>query len=192
MAIPLRPNDVPKELICSICLLIPLDIRLLKPCKHVFCKDCIDESLFLQKSCPRCRCACKEEDVLVLNDKNSGFYRIWASLAVKCKHHAEGCCWTGSLSEYQSHKHSCPRKENIQQICSLKEENESLKKKNMRLKNENVYLKRQCLEQLGKRRRLKREYQNLKKAQDDSNKRIKCIKKLINEIGKISSYSGNG
>ena len=46
---------------------------------------------------------------MYLHTKNPLSYRIWSKIAVKCKHQAEGCAWTGSVSDYRSHKQSCPQ-----------------------------------------------------------------------------------
>lgn len=169
MAAPLRPEEVPDDLVCPICLSIPLDPCLLKNCSHVFCKDCIWKSLTQKSRCPVCRCASNAEgDVMYLRTKNPLSYRIWSKIAVKCEHQAEGCAWTGSVSDYRSHKQSCPQIEKTRQqidaptkegtqlktnnedaeqkILSLKVENlqiPSLKEKIQRLKSENKLQKKQ-------------------------------------------------
>jgi hypothetical protein len=207
MAVPL--GEVPKDLICAVCIKIPPDMRVLKPCSHVFCKDCIYESLSHHESCPMCRCACTEEDVVALNDKNSALFRVWANLAVKCEHHAKGCCWTGSISDYESHTRSCPKKKKIQQIRCLKKENDFLKEENESLKalkeeneslkalkeeneyfkSENVYVK-QCLQDIKTGfRHLTRKNRKLKTAQDDSNNHINKIMTFVQEVEVESDHS---
>ena len=140
MAVPI--GEVPKELICSVCLEVPSDICSLKPCSHVFCTHCIYHSLSHQKNCPMCRCACTEEDVLVLTN-NSLSFRIWANLAVKCEHHALGCCWKGSMSDYESHERSCPQKEKTRRIRILKNAYDSLKNASDSLNTAHDSLKRE-------------------------------------------------
>lgn len=141
MAIPLRPEEVPKDLICAICLSVPLEPVIVNKCAHVFCENCIAESFLHQQcnaqdeSCPICRVDCSLDDLLLLEDESPLAYRIWSSIAVKCEHHAEGCEWNGSILDYRSHTCSC--QQTIQQsdrdkeiISSLKKENQDLKVKN--------------------------------------------------------------
>jgi hypothetical protein len=141
MAIPLRPNEVPKDLICPICLSVPLEPVIVSQCTHVFCESCITESLYCQEcnnqeeTCPVCRCDCTVDDLMLLEEESPLAYRIWSNITVKCEHHKEGCDWTGSILDYPSHKNSCKqtihqRKEDQEVIRFLKKENEELKAKN--------------------------------------------------------------
>lgn len=141
MATPLRPDEVPKDLICSICLSVPLEPVIVNQCAHVFCEECITESLHRQECggqnecCPVCRCECTTDDVMLLEEESPLSYRIWSGIQVKCEHHENGCNWTGSISDYHSHKYVCQRTiEQRQQdneiIRRLKKENEQLKAKN--------------------------------------------------------------
>ena len=106
--IPIKPEDVPKDLICAICLEVP-STPVVTNCNHVFCKNCILESHERQKgtkTCPVCRC--ESEKVQALEIGSPLAHRIWSCIAVKCEHHSEGCCWTGSIGDYASHKKTCP------------------------------------------------------------------------------------
>jgi hypothetical protein len=144
MAIPLRPEEVPNDLICAICLSVPLEPVIVNKCTHVFCEDCIAENFHHQQcngqdeSCPVCRVDCTLDDMLMLGDESPLSYRIWSSIAVKCEHHAEGCEWTGSIVDYRSHMCSC--QQTIQQRDRDKEIISSLKKENQQLKVKNKFL----------------------------------------------------
>jgi len=131
MAVPIRPEEVPKDLVCPVCLELPQDPYTLKPCSHVFCKDCFRSSLDRSpRKCPMCRGYCTREDLVPMKTGSPLSYRIWANIAVKCGQHSEGCGWVGSLSDYQSHAQSCLQEKKIKSIRSLKEENEKLKIEN--------------------------------------------------------------
>ncbi len=128
MAIPLNPDNVPKDLVCPICFNVPLKPRILKACSHVFCKDCIKESLFRNQECPVCRCKCKSNQVLLL-EKNGLANRMWANIVVKCGHDADGCKWKGCISDYELHDSVCPKNRLRKEIDSLKKEIKQLKRK---------------------------------------------------------------
>jgi hypothetical protein len=135
MAIPLRPEEVPKDLICAICLSVPLSPCTLEDCSHLFCNECIRESLSHQLSCPVCRDNAEEYDITDLQEGTLG-YRIWCSIIVKCDNHESGCSWTGSISDYNKHKrNSCRRQQNADAqrnqeiIDTLEQENDSLQDK---------------------------------------------------------------
>ena len=97
----LRTEDVPKDLICPICLLLPKDPWIIKKCSHIFCEDCIKESLRFQRSCPVCRAGCSQRGLFPLREANPLAHRIWSDIVVKCD--AEECHWTGPISNYESH-----------------------------------------------------------------------------------------
>lgn len=159
MATPLRPNEVPKDLMCSICLSVPLDPVVIPSCSHVHCQDCITESLHRQEcgdqsaSCPVCRCDCTADDLLPLEEESPLAYRIWSNIVVKCDHHQDGCNWTGSILDYKSHQYICQTttdqklQEEKELILSLRKENEKLK-----LKNKLLYIRNQELEEKVRRR----------------------------------------
>ena len=113
MAIPVKPGEVSKSLVCSICLEVPDEPTILKSCSHVFCKGCIHRSItddnrhYNHNTCPICRSKIGESDVLPLKS-NPFAYRLWSEIRVRCEHHpTEGCSWIGSLGDYRSHKYSC-------------------------------------------------------------------------------------
>ena len=139
MATPLKPEDVPKELECPICLSIPLDPRILKPCSHVFCKDCIHSSLSHRHFCPVCRSDCIPEQVVLLKDESSITHRIWSNIPIKCGHHGNGCTWTGAISDYKAHEETCPATcpatEMIRKLRSLERENKRLENETKKSKS---------------------------------------------------------
>jgi len=103
---PLRPEEIPNELKCSICFDIPLKPKL-TPCEHLFCKDCIQQALDVTPSCPNCRTSCNTNQIRHLK-KGTFIYRVWSGCLVKCvKHEGGGCSWTGSIVDFPNHFESC-------------------------------------------------------------------------------------
>ena len=76
-----------------------------------------------------CQCNCTMEDLSSLKSQVLP-YRIWSSINVKCKDHADGCSWTGSIADYRDHKISCKI------IQALKAEIGQLKAKVVELKDD--------------------------------------------------------
>eukprot|EP00536_Pseudo-nitzschia_multiseries_P014871 jgi/Psemu1/291697/fgenesh1_pg.779_\ len=106
--IPLRPEEVPKDLVCAVCLSVPLEPSILRKCSHVFCTSCIFDSLsYNDTGCPVCRRASTASDIQRLSDFSPFAHRIWSNISVKCDGHEVGCSWTGSISDYERHKMSC-------------------------------------------------------------------------------------
>ena len=126
MASPLEPDNVPKELECAICFSIPQDPRILRHCSHVFCKDCILQSLSHRSVCPVCQRQCSRNQALLLKDGSKIAHRIWSNIAYKCEYHGHGCTWKGSISDYKSHKEACPGSELSRKLQSLENENKRL------------------------------------------------------------------
>lgn len=102
----LRPEDVPKDLTCAICMSVPLKPCSLRPCDHVYCEDCIRESLSHQQICPVDRSRCTLTDVRPFQEGTLA-YRIWSGILIKCDNCELGCGWTGSISDYFNHKNNC-------------------------------------------------------------------------------------
>ena len=162
MVFPLRPEEIPKDLICSICLSVPLKPAVVTNCSHVFCEECITETLYHQEchgqdgTCPVCRCDISTHNLLPLQEVSPLAYRIWSDISVKCEHYEDGCNWKGSILDYRSHKSVCkhcqdpPKQSNDEGkeiIHDLRKENEMLKTKNKILTVVNEKLEEKCRNQ---------------------------------------------
>lgn len=90
-------------------------------------------------------------------------HRIWKNVTVRCENYAEGCEWTGSISDYISHEKSCPEKESVKQILALKEENEQFKADQEQLKTENDARTARCSALMKENKKLKADKEQLKK-----------------------------
>lgn len=203
--IPLRPEEVPKEFVCAICLSIPLNPLIIRQCSHVFCENCIEEYLDHQieviqdETCPVCRCQFACTDLSPLEKESTLAHRIWAGIGVKCEHHAEGCGWTGSLSDYKSHARSCPKKTRNQQtdtdrgtIDSLEEEINRLKVTQEEMEVTKEDLEMEC-------NLLKSENQELRQARDTTldwknrfAKEFQDLKELVENSIEIPMLNGRG
>lgn len=126
--VPIRPEEIPGDLICAICMGLPL-VPVLTPCEHLFCRDCLNQAFYRQRLCPVDRTEIEMDQVLYLRD-GSLLHRIWGGTPVKCGHHLSGCAWTGPIADYQSHTEICThaRDQDIQRrIEELREENRELR-----------------------------------------------------------------
>lgn len=127
-AVPIRPEEIPKDLICAICMGLPPE-PVLTPCEHLFCRDCLQQALYRQRSCPVDRTEFSADQVRHLRD-GSLLFRIWGGIPVKCAHHLSGCAWTGQMSDYKAHSESCTHgvDQGLQRrIEELREENRELR-----------------------------------------------------------------
>lgn len=127
-AVPIRPEDIPQDLICAICMQLPPE-PVLTPCEHLFCRDCLQQALIGHPTCPVDRTEVTVDQVRHLSD-GSLLQRIWGGIPVKCAHHLSGCAWTGAIADYKSHCETCihGRDQSIQRrIEELREENRELR-----------------------------------------------------------------
>ena len=92
----LRPEEISDDLICSVCLELPLDPVLTKKCQHLFCRSCITEALGLNNcnKCPIDRTSCRVSQLVPLQGFSK---RIWSSIKVKCSKSSEGMCLDGFI-----------------------------------------------------------------------------------------------
>ena len=99
----LRPAEAPEDLICSICMTLPVQPVIVAPCEHLFCRGCISQALER-----RCECPVDRQDVEDLEALKKGtlMYRVWSAIPVKCGNH-ESCAWTGSVGDYSNHADIC-------------------------------------------------------------------------------------
>lgn len=124
----IRQEDVPNDLICSICFSIPPE-PVLTPCEHLFCRDCLQQALYRAQQCPVDRTEISAEEVRHLRE-GSLLHRLWGGINVKCANHLTGCSWTGPIADYKLHSESCThrRDHGIQRrIEELREENRELR-----------------------------------------------------------------
>lgn len=131
----LHQENVPDDLICSICMTVPAE-PLITPCDHLFCRTCIHQALSDRNICPIDRRPCNLNQLRQLEGLSS---RIWGGIQVKCGGHDIGCAWRGSIADYSSHvQNSCSvlnRRSSAgnfsnsareEELESLREENTSL------------------------------------------------------------------
>mmetsp|Transcript_46460 Transcript_46460/g.97634 ORF Transcript_46460/g.97634 Transcript_46460/m.97634 type:complete len:243 (+) Transcript_46460:191-919(+) len=132
----LRPEQLPEDLICSICMALPTH-PLITPCDHIFCIECIHQALEMSNQCPIDRKPCTIPQLKPLQGCLS---RIWGSTQVKCGNHQGGCAWTGSIGDYANHLDQCTSARNETE-SALQTEVETLKKRNAELEQNNAQLK---------------------------------------------------
>lgn len=95
----LNQENVPDDLICSICMTLPFD-PVITPCNHVFCKPCISQALHQSNLCPIDRRPCTSGQLERLDGLS---LRIWSGIQVKCGNHESGCAWKGCIADYAAH-----------------------------------------------------------------------------------------
>lgn len=101
--IAVNEDGLPEDLVCSICMSLPLD-PVLTPGDYMFCRPCIEKSLKRSRQCPVTRKACSPGQ---LKPPEGFVKRLWSSVQVKCGHHGKGCAWTGSVADFSSHLGKC-------------------------------------------------------------------------------------
>ena len=150
----LRPDQVPEDLTCTICMTVAMDPRI-TPCQHVFCKSCINSALDISQLCPIDRQECSIHQLVPLQ---GCLFRIWSNIQVKCGN--GGCTWNGSIEDYLNHVNQCNSAQHTQDLSSMREEMETLKEENSRL-NQQLQQKRSELGTLKQQNRnLRRDLQN--------------------------------
>lgn len=134
----LNQENVPEDLICSICMTVPAD-PLITPCDHIFCRTCIYQALSDRRLCPIDRRPCALDQLQRLDGLSS---RIWSGIQVKCGGHDSGCAWRGSITDYSAHvQNNCSvlrgppsaGNTNVASIAMWEEELESLREENTSL-----------------------------------------------------------
>ena len=101
--VPINEDAVPDDLICSICMALPVD-PILTPGDYMFCRSCIHTSLMRKEECPVTRSHCC---ALCIQSPEGFVRRLWSSVQVKCGRHGNGCAWTGSVADYPAHSAKC-------------------------------------------------------------------------------------
>ena len=102
---PLRVEEVPNGLICSICFGIPLRPKI-TPCEHVFCDGCAESALAATAACPNCRLPCALQQLRTM-PPGTFMHIAWSTVMVKCLWHEQGCVWNGSIADAATHLESC-------------------------------------------------------------------------------------
>lgn len=201
--IPVRPEEVPKDLICAICLSVPLTPWIVRDCCHVFCRDCIHDAVHHQElddretSCPVCRSyITPDEDLCLLESESIITHRIWSNIPVKCEYHAAGCGWTGSVGDYADHVWSCPKNsENTGrdlEIKSLKEELQMLRSENEGL-NFRLSIKADLETRVTSLERQLRDARSMhQKVCDDFSRDFSQLKRQVNTCIEVPIPNGRG
>ena len=104
----LKPEDVPHDLMCSICLGVVADQSSETPCGHLFCTECIRSSLRRNPQCPLDKKPLQVGQLRSIREHNLPIRRIWGGIKVKCRFSEHGeCPWTGALCDASAHEARC-------------------------------------------------------------------------------------
>ena len=94
-------DEVPQELICSICLEPAKDPQQMRcTCSKLYCSECIRYLSKTSNKCPTCR-----KDVEAFPDGLSA--RRLRSLRVKCSNNGVGCWWVNEWAALEDHIKKC-------------------------------------------------------------------------------------
>ena len=88
----LKPEDVPHDLMCSICLGVVADQSSETPCGHLFCTECIRSSLRRNPQCPLDKKPLQVGQLRSIREHNLPIRRIWGGIKVKCRFAEHGEC----------------------------------------------------------------------------------------------------
>ncbi|KAL3786868.1 hypothetical protein HJC23_013789 [Cyclotella cryptica] len=183
---------VSDELICGICLSIPTDIPVMTPCEHIFCRDCLEQAMKLNKCCPNDRRPISSTDVIPL-EKGKLLWRMWANIQVKCGNCGVGCPWKGTIVNHKEHTEYCLRVilannkyDLLANECKkLKKECHLLAAKNAELKEEKdaecSKLKKECNLLAAENAHLKAKTSTFKKFKKERRQLVEEIEKLKEE-----------
>ena len=134
--VPINDDNVPIDLVCSICMTVPADPRI-TPCNHLFCNTCLTQALAAKCHCPIDRLPCSPDKLRELGD--GLLARVWGGIQVKCGYHENGCAWRGSIADYTTHTaENCTVSKHpmIKNNAVVMEELEKLRRENDTLRNE--------------------------------------------------------
>ena len=170
--VPLNQENVPDDLICSICMTVPVEPRI-TPCSHLFCLTCIRQALRTQNLCPIDRRSCTQGQLKRLDGLS---LRIWSGIQVKCGYYEIGCAWRGSIADYSSHTENCTVSRNssaatsrnntamAEEIRSIRERLDDAIELNRTISDDNAQLLTENLELEQKIRSLEQERASLQKS----------------------------
>lgn len=99
----MSPNEL-SEFSCGICLGIFNEPVVTQCCRQTYCKECIDEWLTSNNTCPNDRKSLRKNDLLpvprfVIN--------LLMNIKIKCEHKENGCEAVVNISELENHTHTC-------------------------------------------------------------------------------------
>eukprot|EP00731_Ephydatia_muelleri_P006718 Em0003g966a len=96
-------DEIPQELICSICLKPAEDPEQTRcTCSKLYCSICIQYLKQTSDKCPTCR-----KDLEAFPDGLSA--RRLRSLRVKCSYNGAGCLWVNEWAALKDHIKTCPK-----------------------------------------------------------------------------------
>lgn len=117
---------------------VPTEPRITS-CNHLFCLNCITQSLEDKNLCPIDRQPCSPHQLRPLDGL---LFRVWGGIQVKCGYHENGCAWSGSVADYSAHlTDNCSASKNptvrnnfavVEEMQRLKIELESVQQDNTR------------------------------------------------------------
>mmetsp|Transcript_13505 Transcript_13505/g.29270 ORF Transcript_13505/g.29270 Transcript_13505/m.29270 type:complete len:315 (-) Transcript_13505:1074-2018(-) len=100
--------EIPRHLLCAVCLNVVGFDAVQTPCFHVFCLKCIAVAIGNAPQCPVDRRSLKLHELRELRDGNPLVYRIWQETKVSCRNQRLGHCeWVGFLRDEPIHAQSC-------------------------------------------------------------------------------------
>ena len=151
--------------------------------------------------CPVCRQPSVSLDVCNLAGVNPLAYRIWSNIAVKCDKHEEGCSWTGSLSDYKSHKSASCRQNkrrndqlqrNQERLDSLEYENERINEvnRNLRERLETIRIANEELQE--KQLVLEEAKNNLNNNWITMAGEFDALKAMVKDVVEMPKHNGRG
>mmetsp|Transcript_12741 Transcript_12741/g.12400 ORF Transcript_12741/g.12400 Transcript_12741/m.12400 type:complete len:269 (-) Transcript_12741:222-1028(-) len=106
-AVIIELSQVPCELICAICHEL-INNPVQTPCNHVFCGECITESVSVNRLCPIDRSQLTATKLIPIQFANPILYRIWNKIKLRCPYAVSNTChWTGSPESFEAHMSAC-------------------------------------------------------------------------------------
>lgn len=117
--VPQNPENVPHDFICSLCRELSTN-PVETPCGHLFCRNCIFESLQHREECPIDR---QPLEVGGLREVSGALRRVHEGIPVRCPN--ETCSWTGVMGDYNVHSQRCETSAESRIIADLRQEIQS-------------------------------------------------------------------
>lgn len=102
-------TPVPENFECMICKAVPREPRQCRK-EHMFCLDCISESLKSDSKCPgdpECEEELTLETVVPIKGVSVLIGNLYDSLTLKCVANETGCKFIGTIQEVNDHEKTC-------------------------------------------------------------------------------------